>query len=117
MSSMELHGKDNIKIVMIPNLSLEKSPSNRARCIKCGKKIGKDEPRLCESWSDNKGRLLKEYTCWKCKDETVDSLIRTLEMKKSEFKTIQNKMNQELQKDEVKKILLANELIRNANPI
>jgi hypothetical protein len=96
-------------------IELEKSKSNRSRCSSCGFIIGKDEPRLCESWTDNNHRHMKIYICWRCKDKVIKNLLDGLTRQKIKLTKLRKEMDSELQKEEVKKLILANEIQRKSN--
>jgi hypothetical protein len=114
-----LHGnkdtKDTMGMMILPD-NIEISPSNRARCDKCGKFIGKGEPRLVTSFAIRSPKtiggsvLSKDYRCYRCSEETLNGHIEALKSNIIRFQNMKKKIKQELSKEGMDKLLLANEL-------
>ena len=64
----------------IINLSdnIEKSPSGKAKCRGCGKKIGLGTPRVKQSWN-YRGHTEQGYYCYICGKGHLEDDIKELE--------------------------------------
>ena len=66
---------------------IELSPSNMAKCVSCGKKIGKGTPRGIEEM--NKGNYLSaRYYCHKCTIELIKWNIENQKELLKDFKKL-----------------------------
>lgn len=85
---------------------IEISKSDRARCCRCGNKIGLKTPRGIRLITQNYGNS-KVYYCYKCAGNTIDINIIDLKELKKELKKMIKKNQpaiilEELEKDKMK---------------
>ena len=76
---------------------IELSKSDRAKCKVCGKKIGKNTPRLIVSTAGY--RIGYSYYCYKCSKDKLKNEINRIKM-------LQNKLNKMI-KSQNKEIILS----------
>lgn len=70
--------------------SLELSPSDRAKCSRCGKKIGLKTPRGVSLLKQSYG-YSESYYCYECSEKEIDESIISLKELKKELKKMVKK--------------------------